>query len=677
MTAPGTGGLGGLSGLGGLGAPGVLVAPPEPVRAITGVRRDVTAFAGIAPRGPVREPVGELLPDTDLAVWLTGPKSRSVAVPVTSWDEYRYAFGGFEGPGRLPYAVAAFFAQGGERAWVVRVVHDYGSDDDAGRAVGPLGSLVTTEGDQLQLSARSEGAWGNRLRATLSFTARPVPVLAATSSELVVTPYQEAPIGSLVRVRLPGDLLQLRFVDRVEDRPDPAGPGLRRYLLLDVPLASAPAGFDLVTGVLAVTDADPLFPREETLAGLGLRADHPRWVGRALVTESTLLQPTVGWAGGTVDLAEVDPTLPPVEAALAGGRDRWDDVVPEDFWDPGWVPGDERPGSGVHCLAENDEVALLAAPDLYDPAPIAPTDDVRDPPTVAGPDFAVCVELSPPAPAPDPPPPGLSGLALDPQVPADLDRIVAAQQALVAFAEIRRDLTVLLDVPLGLPHRRILQWRNAFDSPHAAAYHPWLDVAAPDDARDTLVRVNPSAFAAGIVADRELRLGVPTGPSNQVAIGPVRVSSTVTRNQHDELHADGINVFLADRDGIRLTGARTLSRRAELRQLSVARLMTVLRLSLERELDWAVFEPNGDALWDEVRRMVAAYLARLYAAGAFTGATAQEAFFVRCDRTTMTPNDLDNGRFVCLVGVAPAEPVEYLVLRLARDRDDTVRVEAV
>jgi phage tail sheath protein FI len=103
--------------------------------------------------------------------------------------------------------------------------------------------------------------------------------------------------------------------------------------------------------------------------------------------------------------------------------------------------------------------------------------------------------------------------------------------------------------------------------------------------------------------------------------------------------------------------------------------MAVLRLSLEREMDWAVFEPNGEALWGEIRRMVHGFLARLYEAGAFTGATTKEAFFVRCDRTTMTRNDLDQGRFVCLVGVAPSEPVEYLVLELARDRDTSVQVE--
>ena len=113
-------------------------------------------------------------------------------------------------------------------------------------------------------------------------------------------------------------------------------------------------------------------------------------------------------------------------------------------------------------------------------------------------------------------------------MPDDLERIVANQQALVAFADQRRDLTVLLDVPLGLTQRRILQWRSAFDSPYAATYHPWLDVATPDDARDALIRINPSAFAAGIIAARERRLGVAHGPFNEIAVGAVRVSAVVT-----------------------------------------------------------------------------------------------------------------------------------------------------
>jgi phage tail sheath protein FI len=187
--------------------------------------------------------------------------------------------------------------------------------------------------------------------------------------------------------------------------------------------------------------------------------------------------------------------------------------------------------------------------------------------------------------------------------------------------------------------------------------------------------LNPSAFAAGIIANRELRLGVHFGPANEVAAGAVRPAVTVLADHHDELHVAGINVFLARRDGIELTGARTLSRRTVLRQLSVARLMTVLRLTLQREMQWAVFEPNNRELWAEVRRLVHALLTRLYEAGAFAGASTKEAFFVRCDDTTMTRNDLDNGRLVCLVGVAPVEPVEYLVIEIALAADSGVRVE--
>jgi uncharacterized protein len=668
-----------------LGAPGVRVVVPEPVREITGVRRDVAAFAGVAPRGPARLPDAPLAVDTDVAVWLAGPRQRSVAVPVTSWDEYRYRFGGFEGPGRLPYAVSAFFAQGGEQAWVVRIVHDHGDPavDAEACASGRLGALATTDGDALVVQARSEGSWGNGLRATLAFATRAVPVIEASTGDLVVTRDQWVPVGSLVRVRSPGDVLELRYVDRSETRPDPASARDRRHLVLDAPVAAAPERFEVVTATLTVVDADLSFPRREAVAGCGLRADHPRWLARVLSEDSTLASPGLTWAAGTV--AVTDPTLPAVALVgdaedgspvdhMTGGVDRWQHIVPEDFWDGRWVPGDETPRSGVHCLAENDEIGLLLAPDLYEPVPVGPTDDVTDPPSLAGPDFAPCVAVAPPVPA-TPQPPGLDGLALDPAVPSELDRIVTNQQALVTFAEQRRDLTVLLDVPLGLSHRRVLDWRNLFDSPYAAAYHPWLDVAAPDDARDTLVRVNPSAFAAGIIAERERRLGVQHGPSNQVAVGAVRVSAVVPPEHHDELHPVGIDVFRPERDGVRLTGARTLSRRPELRQLNVARLMVVLRLSLEREMAWATFEPNGDALWGEIRRMVHAFLTRLYEAGAFTGATTKEAFFVRCDRTTMTRNDLDEGRFVCLVGVAPSEPVEYLVLELARDRDTSVRVE--
>ncbi|MDH3753912.1 MAG: phage tail sheath subtilisin-like domain-containing protein [Acidimicrobiia bacterium] len=847
-----------------LGAPGIRVAPPEPVRQITGVRRDVAAFFGVAPRGPTHLPEPNLEVDTDVVAWLTTePLRQTVPVPVSSWDEYRYHFGGFEGPGRLPYAVSAFFAQGGELAYVGRMAHDYGDRevDLEGRASRPLGALETTSGAAVRLFARSEGTWGDRLRSTLGFTTRPVAVVESTPSDIVVHPSEWVPIGSLIRLAQPADTYVLRYVTDSVSEPDPAGAGQRRRITLAMPVPVPPTAgddFDVVTGTLETIDLDERFARREVLTDFGFHPDHPRSIARTIIEDSDLVWPDTTWAAdplditdpllapvsgvlargtleplvteagipvrlvairdhawesirrvdatfvarpltsldaatthvdldgaeviplgslvrldvagvlhlrfvtssteapgpggigvrrrvswaeplsspptgveevtmrlelGAIDLAvereEVfadigmrpehprwlaavldsesmlvaadaswtssplvmaDPTLAPLQVVFAEslgprpGADRWNDIVPGDHWDTSWVPGDERVGGGVHSIVEHTDIGLLVAPDLYEPVPLAPPEDVTDPPTLCGPDFEVHVGLLPVVPS-EPPAPGLAGLALSPSTPADLKLIVEAQQALVTYAEQRRDLTVLLDVPLGLTHRQVLTWRTAFDSAFAAAYHPWVDVAAPDDARDGLVRVNPSAHAAGIIAERERRLGVQHGPANELAIGPVRVADTVSADRHDELHPAGINVFLTERDGLRLTGARTLSRRSSLRQLSVARLMTVLRLSLEREMDWATFEPSNEELWAEVRRMVHGFLGRLYAAGAFRGATTKEAFFVRCDRTTMTRNDLDNGRMICLVGVAPAEPIEYLVLELARDRDTSVKVE--
>lgn len=664
------------------GAPGIHVAPPEPVRQLTGVRRDVAAFLGVAPRGPAWLPPDTLETDVDVATWLaTSRRRRSIAVPVTSWDEYRRTFGGFEGPGRLPYAVSTFFAGGGQRAYVVRIVHAHADRfaDAGGRASGTIGGLATTGGVPIRLFARSEGRWGDGLRGTLRFATRPLSFEAPGPSRLVVDRGEWVPGGSLLRLTLDGGVQELRYVDASIEEPDPAGPGRRRVLGLDVPAAAVPVRVEVVTASLAVVDQDAVLARRELVDGVGLRADHPRWLARAVVRESSLVWPDPAWAAGRV--AVTDPSLPEVALVgadgsghLSGGEDRWDQVVPEDFWDGGWVPGDEVAGDGVQALADLDDAGLVVAPDLYQPQPIAALDDVTDPPTLCGPDFAPHVEPAPPPPEP-PAPLTLTGRSLDPLDAAHLARIVENQGRLAAYAAARRDHTLLLDVPPGLPHRQVLAWRTQFDSPFVAAYHPWIDVATPDDERDALIRINPSAFAAAIIAERELRLGVQHGPANQVAVGALRLAEAVPPDRHDELHVSGINVFLAERDGIRLTGARTLSRRPALRQLSVARLMTVLRLTLEREVQWAVFEPNGHELWAEVRRLVHGLLSRLYEAGAFRGATTREAFFVRCDTTTMTSNDIDAGRLVCLVGVSPAEPIEHLVLELALTATTGVRVE--
>src|SRR5262249_40681306 len=157
------------------------------------------------------------------------------------------------------------------------------------------------------------------------------------------------------------------------------------------------------------------------------------------------------------------------------------------------------------------------------------------------------------------------------------------------------------------------------------------------------------------------------GPANVLAAEVISVDDVVSPARHDELHPQGINVYLREQIGIRLTAARTLSRIPSLRQLSVRRLLTMIKRALEQQMQWVVFEPNNAALQLEVRLMIESYLRQLFRLGAFRGASEEEAFFVVCDQTNNPRVTTDQGRLLAEIGVAPAEPLEFIVLRLARD----------
>jgi hypothetical protein len=611
-----------------------------------------------------------------------------VAVPVESFDEYRRLFGLFEGPGLLPYAVASFFENGGVRAWVVRIVHQHwkpdGTPDDAANAArvagsrlftGPSGSrvpLALRGGADLVLSARNEGAWGNQLRASLSFLTRPLAFETAMLDELVLRAGTLVPAGTLLRLELPGGARVLRFVRALNDRwPAASGPR-RTHAALDFPLPAQPVAAEIVEGALSLDDRDG---RAERFEGLGLTSAHPRWLAAELYRDSELVYPDPSWEDGELDLN--DPRLPAFDTqAFENGADEYEAIVPEDFFDDlDWTLGNPSPGAGIHALTHNGEVAQLVVPDLYSPGPLLPRRRPELPASMCGPTFERAVDLPP---APSLPPAfdaDLLGLRLDPSLPGDLERITGLQERVVELADALSSFIVLLDVPPRLHERQILRWRSRFASTYAAAYHPWLVVTREDDGRDGLIRVPPCSVAAGIIAARELALGIPHGPANTIALGVVNVDEVVSPGLHDVLHQTAVNVYLRERDGVRLTAARTLSTDAAWRQLSVRRLMTMLRRTLDAQMQWAVFEPNGPALRADVRILVQSFLRRLWRQNAFKGATEDEAFFVHCDEEQNPGRVVDAGELVCEVGIAPAEPMEFLVLRIARGGDGTLRVE--
>lgn len=670
-----------------LGAPGIYRTTEEPIRTLTGARMDVCAFVGVAPRGPARVPF--FMED-----WAPQPCSegqtvtQSIPVAVESWTEYQKYFGAFEGPGSLPYAVASFFENGGRRAYIVRIVHQYvkpdGTPDDAknqqGVARANFSGLNATGNRQVWIRARNEGAWGNALSTTLSFTTSALALSAQDffPNRIRVPAGLKIYPGATLRLALGGGVRAIRRVETVNDDWNPADGSRQRWAWFDLPTGTPAEGAELVEGTLDIDDGvNPT----ETHDHLGLSSNHPRWIAAVLVNESDLVLPCDNpnlpgsdplgyWLDSDL---EIDPSLAACTATnFIGGEDRFADITPDDFFDDNWVFGDDCPGSGIHSLTDLDDLSIVVAPDLYSPGPLAPIELITAPTSFAGPEFSECIAPVP-APPQGPPTQDLTGLRLDPD--QDLDTIAALQRRMTDLADQLEAFIVLLDVPPGLSQRRMLYWRARFDSAYAAAYHPWLNVARTDDQRDSLIAVNPSAIAAGIIALRESQFGVPYGPANVIAAGVVDAVDHVSPQRHDELHQSAINVYIPERDGVRLTAARTLALDQTWRQLNVRRLVTMLRRVLYRQMQWAVFEPNNPQLRFQLSRMLEAYLRQLYRANAFTGATEAQAYFVKCDDKLNPPSVQQQGQVIAQVGIAPAEPLEFIVLNIARDGDFSLTVE--
>src|SRR3954452_6436661 len=218
----------------------------------------------------------------------------------------------------------------------------------------------------------------------------------------------------------------------------------------------------------------------------------------------------------------------------------------------------------------------------------------------------------------------------------------------------------------------IRSFRGNFDSKYAALYHPWIEVLDPTGPPapgipTPRLMLPPSGFVTGIYARNDVTRGVFKAPANEVVFGLTRFEMNVNQRRNEVLNPEHINSlrFFAGR-GNRVWGARTLSSDPEWLYVNVRRLFIFLEHAIDLATQWAVFEPNGDVLWRNVTRTIEEFLDTQWRNGALLGRTAEEAYFVRCDRTTMTQADLDNGRLICLIGVAPVKPAEFVIFRIGQ-----------
>jgi phage tail sheath protein FI len=251
--------------------------------------------------------------------------------------------------------------------------------------------------------------------------------------------------------------------------------------------------------------------------------------------------------------------------------------------------------------------------------------------------------------------------------------------ALIGHCERLRYRMAIVDPPPDQSISGIRQFRSQFDSTYAALYYPWLEILDPNARPDPgtpppRIPLPPSGFVAGIYARSDIERGVHKAPANEVLLGLTRFQANVTFDRQAVLNPEGINAlrFFEGRAN-RVWGARTMSSDPEWKYVNVRRLFIYLEHSIDKATQWAVFEPNNERLWASIRQTIEDFLRVVWRSGALMGTRAEEAFFVRCDRTTMSQNDLDNGRLICLIGVAPTYPAEFVIFRIGQWTADAER----
>jgi phage tail sheath protein FI len=177
----------------------------------------------------------------------------------------------------------------------------------------------------------------------------------------------------------------------------------------------------------------------------------------------------------------------------------------------------------------------------------------------------------------------------------------------------------------------------------------------------------PSGFVAGIYVRNDIDRAVYNAPANEVVKLAIGFERLLSKSQQQVLNPAGINCFrFIEGRGMRLWGARTISSDPEWKYVNLRRYLAYLERSIEQGTQWVVFEPNGEVLWANVRRAVEDFLFGEWRSGGLLGDMPEKAYFVKCDRSTMTQNDLDNGRLICLVGVAMLRPAEFVIFRIGQ-----------
>jgi len=359
---------------------------------------------------------------------------------------------------------------------------------------------------------------------------------------------------------------------------------------------------------------------------------------------------------------------------LVGGRDGIASLTKDDFLGDSDPLASEK--KGLSAFDHVDAVAIICIPDIHiQPVLIPPR-----PPTGEEPPHDPCISVKRAPPVATP----VDTTVLEQPPAFSEDDVADVQRAMIEHCERQRDRVAILDAPVKAGGRPLTlagieKWRSRFDSERGfgALYYPWVKVLDPLRVGHSPVRsVPPCGHIAGLYARSDLTIGVHKAPAN----GELFWAEDVTVETHDEvqgvLNPEGINCLRAfPGRGIRVYGARTLSTDPDWRYINVRRLMLMIEEAVDESTQWTVFEPNNYNLRQTLIMSLSTFLETVWRQGALVGATADEAFYVKCDETNNPPEIVDQGKLVTEVGVAPTHPAEFIVFRVGRTAEELEIVE--
>ena len=249
------------------------------------------------------------------------------------------------------------------------------------------------------------------------------------------------------------------------------------------------------------------------------------------------------------------------------------------------------------------------------------------------------------------------------------------QQAMIAHCEHMGDRFAILNAALNAPPfgaGSILEQRAALESQrgYAALYYPWIHISDPQGSNGDMLLVPPTGHIAGVYARSDAQRGVHKAPANELMTGVLKLERQLTNDEQGELNVEGINVLRVFPNQVRpnVWGARTTAPAAQTpwRYVNVRRLMLFIEESIEEGIQWAVFEPNNQALWEKLKRTIGEFLARVWRSGALFGATPEEAYYVKCDEELNPASVRALGQVYVEIGVAPVRPAEFIIVRIGQ-----------